>query len=112
MGVYEDFAAGDADLLRALRNFDAYQGGLPPAGQQAVVDDLCRFQPQDRAAVLNQSVDRRWKRLYPLKKNLRAQPTGIDPHKAAGYERLYGPIGPKLEKVNKWLEENGWNTDM
>lgn len=103
MDQYEEFAAGDAALLRALRSYDEYRGGIPPAGRQEVLQNLQRFPREDWAAVLDQSVQRRWKNLYPLKK-ASVQTTYC--RTLEDQYRKYGPIGPKLEALKQAMK--GW----
>lgn len=103
MDLYEEFAAGDAVLLRALRSYDEYRGGIPPAGRQEVLQNLQRFPREDWAAILDQSVQRRWKNLYPLKK-ASVQTTWC--RSLDDQYRKYGPIGPKLEALKQAMK--GW----
>jgi len=103
MDLYEEFAAGDAVLLRALRSYDEYRGGIPQAGRQEVLQNLQRFPREDWAAVLDQSVQRRWKNLYPLKK-ASVQTTYC--RTLEDQYRKYGPIGPKLEALKQAMK--GW----
>ncbi len=103
MDLYEEFAAGDAVLLRALRSYDEYRGGIPPAGRQEVLQSLQRFPRGDWAAILGQSVQRRWKNLYPLKK-ASVQTTYC--RTLEDQYRKYGPIGPKLEALKQAMK--GW----
>ena len=103
MDLYEEFSAGDAVLLRALRGYDAYRGGISPAGKQEVLNSLQRFPREDWPAILDQSVQRRWKRLYPLKK-ASVQTTYC--RTLDDQYRKYGPIGPKLEALKRAMK--GW----
>lgn len=103
MDLYEEFSAGDAVLLRALRGYDAYRGGISRAGKQEVIKSLQRFPREDWPAILDQSVQRRWKRLYPLKK---ASVKTTYCRTLEDQYRKYGPIGPKLEALKQAMK--GW----
>ena len=101
MDLYETSAAGDAVLLHALYAYDEYRGGLTPEGQQETLTNLQKFPRADWAAILTQSVQRRWKYLYPLKKSAAAEHTNTLDEQV----RKYGPIGPKIRALEEILNE-------
>lgn len=69
---FVEFAAGDAELLRALREFSEMRtrikAPLTDAAKTRLLSKLKReFAPNEWVAVLDQSVDKCWKDIYPVK---------------------------------------------
>lgn len=69
---FVEFAAGDAELLRALREFSEMRtrvkAPLTDAAKTRLLSKLKReFAPEEWIAVLDQSVDKCWKDIYPVK---------------------------------------------
>ena len=74
-----EFAAGDAELLRALREFSEMRtrvkAPLTDAAKTRLLSKLKReFAPEEWIAVLDQSVDKCWKDIYPVKNEQPAVP--------------------------------------
>ena len=70
--VFVEFAAGDTELLRALREFSEMRtrikAPLTDAAKTRILSKLKReFAPNEWVAVLDQSVDKCWKGIYPVK---------------------------------------------
>lgn len=70
--AFREFAGEDADLLRALREFSEMRtrikAPLTDAAKTRLLSKLKRdFSPAEWVAVLDQSVDKCWKDVYPLK---------------------------------------------
>ena len=70
--AFAEFAGDNADLLNALREFSSFRTKikkpLTPAAQTRLLKRLQKdFSPAEWVAVLNQSVDKGWQDLYPLK---------------------------------------------
>lgn len=77
--VFIEFAAGDAELLRALREFSEMRtrvkAPLTDAAKTRLLSKLKReFAPEEWIAVLDQSVDKCWKDIYPVKNEQPAVP--------------------------------------
>jgi len=70
--AFAEFAGDNADLLKALREFSSMRSKikapLTDAAKTRLLSKLKReFAPNEWVAVLNQSVDKCWKDIYPLK---------------------------------------------
>ena len=77
--VFVEFAAGDAELLRALREFSEMRtrvkAPLTDAAKTRLLSKLRReFAPEEWIDVLDQSVDKCWKDIYPVKNEQPAVP--------------------------------------
>ena len=68
--IYKDFAAGDSELLDALKEFDSFRKQLKkPLTDKAkirLVSKLQKFPREDWIAILQKSVDKGWTDIYPL----------------------------------------------
>lgn len=106
--VFVEFAAGDAELLRALREFSEMRtrvkAPLTDAAKTRLLSKLKReFAPEEWIAVLDQSVDKCWKDIYPVKnepqrtsgKNVQTAPAPT----VADQVKKYGPINDKMSAV-------------
>ena len=116
--VFVEFAAGDAELLRALREFSEMRtrvkAPLTDAAKTRLLSKLKReFDPNEWVAVLDQSVDKCWKDIYPVKnepqpprtsgRNVQTSPAPTVDDQV----KKYGPIGDKLSKVLAMMPDIG-----
>ena len=68
--IYKEFAAGDSELLEALKEFDSFRKKLKKPltdkAQVRLVNKLQKFPREDWVAILQKSVDKGWTDIYPL----------------------------------------------
>lgn len=68
--IYEEFAAGDSELLDALKEFDSFRKQLKKPltdrAKKRLVDKLQTFPREDLVAILQKSIDKGWTDVYPL----------------------------------------------
>lgn len=115
--VFIEFAAGDAELLRALREFSEMRtrvkAPLTDAAKTRLLSKLKReFTPEEWVAVLDQSVDKCWKGIYPVKNEqpMRTSGRNVQTSPAPTVDdqvKKYGPIGDKLSKVLAMMPDIG-----
>lgn len=82
--AFAAFAAGDGELMRALKDFEKMRKSLKKPmtdrAKQLLVNKLKRdFDPSDWIAALDQSVSKSWLDVYPLKD--RQPAAGIEQHR-------------------------------
>lgn len=107
--VFIEFAAGDAELLRALREFSEMRtrvkAPLTDAAKTRLLSKLKReFAPNEWVAVLDQSVDKCWKGIYPVKNEQPMKTSGKNVQTApaptiADQVKKYGSINDKMSAV-------------
>ena len=68
--IYKEFAAGDSELLDALKEFDSFRKKLKKPltdkAQTRLVNKLQKFPREDWVAILQKSVDKGWTDIYPI----------------------------------------------
>ena len=68
--IYKEFAAGDSELLDALKEFDSFRKKLKKPlidkAQTRLVNKLQKFPREDWVAILHKSVDKGWTDIYPI----------------------------------------------
>lgn len=68
--IYEEFAAGDSELLDALKEFDSFRKQLKkPLTDKAksrLISKLQTFPKEDWVEILHKSIDKGWTGVYPL----------------------------------------------
>lgn len=85
--IFANFANGDEELLKALRDYDQMRREKRKSLTQTMRRSLCRqldeeFQPCEWVEIIKQATRQGWLKFYPLDKDKTATPTTDDNGKA------------------------------
>ena len=76
--IYEEFACGNSELLEALKEFDSFRKTvkkpLTDKAKERLIRKLQGFPKDEWIGILQQSIDRGWTDIYPLKSNEAKKP--------------------------------------